>query len=43
MNLIPSNQENLYGLGDNLRLFTSLYKENKLPNKILLSGQKRYW
>ena len=40
MNLIPSNQENLYGLGDNLRLFTSLYKENKLPNKILLSGQK---
>ena len=40
MNLIPSNQIHLYGLDKDLRLFISLYKENKLPNKILLSGQK---
>ena len=40
MNLNPSNQTNLYGLDKNLRLFISLYKKNKLPNKILLSGQK---
>ena len=40
MNLIPSNQTNIYGLDKNLRLFISLYKEDKLPNKILLSGQK---
>lgn len=40
MNLIPSNQINLYGLDKYLNLFISLYKENKLPNKILLSGQK---
>ncbi len=40
MNLIPSCQKNLYGLEKNLRLFISLYKDNKLPNKILLSGQK---
>ena len=30
----------LYGLDKDLRLFISLYKENKLPNKILLTGQK---
>jgi len=40
MNLNPSNQVNLYGLDENLRLFISLYKKKKLPNKILLSGQK---
>ena len=40
MNLIPSNQIHLYGLDKDLRLFISLYKENKLPNKILLTGQK---
>tara|TARA_B100000003_G_scaffold200934_1_gene208376 strand:- start:324 stop:1244 length:921 start_codon:yes stop_codon:yes gene_type:complete len=40
MNLIPSNQTNLYGLDKNLRLLISLYKNNKLPNKILLTGQK---
>lgn len=40
MNLIPSNQKNLYGLDSNLKLFISLYKDYKLPNKILLSGQK---
>ena len=40
MNLIPSNQINLYGLEKDLRLFISLYKENRLPNKILLTGQK---
>ena len=40
MNLTPSNQTNLYGLGNSLELFISLYKKDKLPNKILLSGQK---
>ena len=40
MNLTPSNQTNLYGLDENLRFFIALYKENKLPNKILLSGEK---
>ena len=40
MNLNPSNQVNLYGLDENLRLFISLYRKKKLPNKILLSGQK---
>ena len=40
MSLIPSNQINLYGLDENLRMFMTMYKENKLPNKILLSGQK---
>ena len=40
MNLNPSNQLNLYGLENNLRLFISLYKKKKLPNKILLTGQK---
>ncbi len=40
MNLTPSNQTNLYGLDKNLRSFIALYKENRLPNKILLSGEK---
>ena len=40
MNIIPSSQTNLYGLNKNLEFFITLYKENKLPNKILLSGQK---
>ena len=40
MNLTPSNQINLYGLDENLRLFISLYKKQSLPNKILLSGKK---
>ena len=29
MNLNPSNQLNLYGLENNLRLFISLYKKKK--------------
>ena len=40
MSIIPSNQINLYGLDNDLRFFISLYEKNKLPNKILLSGQK---
>lgn len=40
MNLNPSNQTNLYGLENNLIELINLYKKNKLPNKILLSGQK---
>lgn len=40
MNLKPNNQTNLYGLSDNLNQFINLYKKEKLPNKILLSGLK---
>tara|TARA_B100000900_G_scaffold414322_1_gene440656 strand:- start:1994 stop:2911 length:918 start_codon:yes stop_codon:yes gene_type:complete len=40
MNLNPLNQTNLYGLENNLIELINLYKKNKLPNKILLSGQK---
>ena len=40
MDLKPNNQTKLYGLKDNLNEFISLYKTNKLPNKILLSGSK---
>ena len=40
MNLNPLNQTNLYGLENNLTELIKLYKKNKLPNKILLSGQK---
>ena len=40
MNLNPLNQTNLYGLENNLIELIKLYKKNKLPNKILLSGQK---
>ena len=40
MNLNPLNQTNLYGLEKNLIELIKLYKKNKLPNKILLSGQK---
>ena len=36
----PLNQTNLYGLENNLVELINLYKKNKLPNKILLSGQK---
>jgi len=38
MNLIPNNQINLYGLSHYLNELIDLYKKNKLPNKILLSG-----
>lgn len=40
MNLNPSNQTKLYGLENNLNELINLYKNKKLPNKILLSGQK---
>ena len=40
MSLIPSNQPELFIHGDELNNFVSLYKKNKLPNKILLKGRK---
>ena len=40
MNLTPINQINLYGLENKLDDLYYLFKQNKLPNKILLSGQK---
>lgn len=40
MNLSPSNQVNLYGLENQFKELISLYNKAKLPNKILLSGQK---
>ena len=40
MNLSPINQTELYGLKDKFYEFVKLYQRDKLPNKILLSGQK---
>ena len=40
MNLIPKNQINLYGLEKEFDQFVNLFNKNKLPNKIMLSGQK---
>ena len=40
MNLFPINQLNLYGLQRNLDELVKLYKIDKLPNKIMLSGRK---
>ena len=40
MNLVPINQTELYGLDDEFNEFVKLYIQNKLPNKILLSGEK---
>ena len=40
MHLQPSNQKKLYGLNNELIELINLYKNNKLPSKILLSGQK---
>lgn len=40
MNLSPNNQLHLLGLDDNFIELADLYKDKKLPNKILLSGQK---
>ena len=40
MNLTPINQLNLFGFEDELKDLVRLYKQNKLPNKILFSGQK---
>ena len=36
----PINQTNLFGLDYFFLELADLYKNNKLPNKILLSGQK---
>ena len=38
MNIYPHKQLQLFGFNDNFREFVSLFKENNLPNKILLSG-----
>ena len=40
MSLIPSTQLELFIHGNELNNFISLYKRNKLPNKILLKGRK---
>jgi DNA polymerase-3 subunit delta' len=40
MNLNPPNQLSLYGHHSEFLNFIDLYKNNKLPNKILLSGEK---
>ena len=40
MNLSPINQKNLYGFKDEFNELCELYKKEKLPNKILFSGQK---
>ena len=40
MNLSPIQQLNLYGLQKNLDELINLYKIDKLPNKIMLSGRK---
>ena len=36
----PRGQSRLYGYDDYFHSFRNLYKKNKLPNVILLSGQK---
>ena len=40
MNLEPSSQLNLYAIGNYLLDLSKLYLNNKLPNKILFSGEK---
>ena len=40
MNLSPKKQLNLYGLEKEFNEFVQLFENKKLPNKILLSGQK---
>ena len=40
MNLNPSYQLSLYGHHSEFCNFIDLYKNKKLPNKILLSGEK---
>ena len=40
MNLSPINQLELYGLHNYLEDLTNLYKKDKLPNKLMLSGRK---
>ena len=38
-NLLPNKQEKLFSYEQYFKLFTKLYKNNLLPNKILLTGQ----
>jgi len=38
--VLPKNQLNLYGYEDYFTSFVNLYRKNKLPNTILLSGPK---
>ena len=40
MNLLPNNQIILCGLDNYFNNLIYLYKNSKLPNKILFSGQK---
>lgn len=40
MNFEPINQTNLFGINNTLYELIDLYENEKLPNKILLSGQK---
>ena len=40
MNLVPSNQKILHGFNSEFKELVALYKKKKLPQKILLSGQK---
>jgi DNA polymerase-3 subunit delta' len=40
MNLKPSENTQLYGMSNFFNEITALYKENKMPTKILLSGKK---
>ncbi len=40
MNFEPINQTKLFGINDTLHKLIDLYDEDRLPNKILLSGQK---
>ena len=40
MNLKPSNQLSLFGHHIDFQNFANLYLDKRLPNKILLSGEK---
>ena len=42
INTEPFNQRKLFGLDKYMNNLINLYKIKKLPNKILLSGQKGY-
>lgn len=40
MNLTSSNQDQLFGITENFNELVNLYKKDRLPNKILLTGPK---
>ena len=40
MNLKPSENTKIYGMENFFNELSGLYKQKKLPNKILLSGKK---